>query len=183
MIYFHGSPVGNINTLQPNMSNHKEAFVYFSSNRSVALLYTVRKNWYPYGFSGENRTVEYTEFYSGALADIYAKKMGYIYEYNGEGIVENPTNIYCAYVSRLPVSPTKEEVVEDVLLEILKLEKQGLMIIKKYEDLSKEEQTAKSRMILREIKDENLIEKNNEYARFIREKFPSEWEVALNGKA
>ena len=182
MIYFHGSPIGNIKTLQPNVSNHKEAFVYFSSNRSVALLYTVRKNWYPYGFSGENRIVEYTEYYPNALADIYAKKTGYVYEYDGEGIIENPTNIYCAYVSRLPVSTTNEEVIEDVLLEILKLEKQGLMIIKKYEDLSEEEHKAKSKMILREIEDENLVEKNNDYARFVQEKFPSEWEVALNEK-
>jgi hypothetical protein len=86
------------------------------------------------------------------------------------------------YASRLPVSTTNEEIIEDVLLEILKLEKQGLMIIKKYEDLSKEEHKTKSKMILREIEDENLIEKNNDYARFIQEKFPSEWEVVQNEK-
>ncbi len=74
MIYFHGSPTGGIKTLLPNVSNHEDAFVYFSSNRSVALLYTVRrKNWYPYGFVGENRMVEYTEYYPNGLGDIYKR--------------------------------------------------------------------------------------------------------------
>jgi hypothetical protein len=182
MIYFHGSPVGNLRTLLPNVSNHKDAFVYFSSKRSVALLYTVRKNWYPYGFAGENRIVEYTEYYLNALGDIYSGKTGYIYEYEGEGIIENPTNIYCAYVSRLPVSPTNEEVIEDVFLEIKKLEKQGLIIIKRYEDLSEREQIGKSKMILNEISDEHLLEKKNDYAHFIREKFPKEWELAMNSR-
>ncbi len=182
MIYFHGSPIGNLKTLLPNVSNHKDAFVYFSSKRSVALLYTVRKNWYPYGFAGVNRIVEYTEYYPNALGDIYAGKTGFIYEYDGEGIIENPTNIYCAYVSRLPVSPTNEEAIEDVFQEIMKLEKQGLIIIKRYEDLSEKEHIGKSRMILKEIADENLIEKKNDYALFIRDKFPSEWEIAMNSR-
>jgi hypothetical protein len=37
-------------------------------------------------------------------------------------------------------------------------------------------------MILREIADEHLLKKEDEYALFIREKFPIEWEMAMNGR-
>ncbi len=64
----------------------------------------------------------------------------------------------------------------------MKLEKQGLMAIKRYEDYSEKDHIAKTRTILKAITDEHLLEKKDEYALFIREKFPIEWEMAMSGR-
>jgi hypothetical protein len=76
MIYYHGSPVGDLIELKPNVSNHKEAFVYFSSNRIVAMFYTVWNNWYPYGFSKIDKSPIYFEYYPNGFMDIYSGKSG-----------------------------------------------------------------------------------------------------------
>ena len=182
MILFHGSPVGKIKKLIPNISNHNSPYVYFSSNRSVALFYTVRKNWYPYGFVGSEKSLQYTECYPDGLKDIYQGRRGYIYECSGEGLFENPTNIFCAFVSRHEIAPQKEETIEDVYEEILKLEAVGEIKVKRFFELSEKEKSSNSKMILEEIIKGELVFKKSDYSEFIRTKFPKEWEIAKNSK-
>jgi len=178
MVYYHGSPVKDIKILNPNVSNHTEAFVYFSSNPVVACFYTVRNNWYPYGFSKPDMIPEYTEFYLDGLKDVYSRKSGCLYECEDLNITENPTNIYCAYVSRNPVEVKRYRIIEDMYEEMLLQEQKGVLKIKRHKNLNEMELERNRARILKAIKDGDLLHSEDDYAKFIKERFPYEWEKA-----
>ncbi len=105
---YHGSSEPGIQTLMPQISEHGEPYIYFSSNIIVAAFYTVHKverpyNWFPYGFNEDNIPV-YNEYYPNALEDVYAGQKGYIYECIKNDEMSNPTNINCAVVCKSPVA-------------------------------------------------------------------------------
>ena len=82
MTLYHGSEVGGLTELMPFVSEHKEPYIYFSTNPVVALLYAVRPvskpfSWYTYGFDKDGTAV-YSEYYPDAFADIYKGKSGYL---------------------------------------------------------------------------------------------------------
>jgi len=178
MTYYHGSPVGGITTLKPNISNHNDAYVYFSSNPVVALFYTVRIHFYPYGFSKESKVPKYFEYYKDALKDVFSNKVGYLYECEDINIVENPTNIFCAYVSREPVRVKECRVISDVYEEMLRFEDEKLFEIRRYKDIGKEELKKYRDMVFNTIKSGDLYQKDDEYSNYMRTRFPEEWEKA-----
>lgn len=117
MILYHGSPTGGLTELKPFISEHKEPYIYFSTNPVVALLYAMRPvpkpfSWYPYGFDGE--TMVYSEYYPDAFADIYKGKTGYLYECSSVPNAENPTNINCAYTCKSPVAVDRATEIPDI---------------------------------------------------------------------
>jgi len=178
MTYYHGSPVGGIAVLEPNISNHINAYVYFSSNPVVALFYTVRIHFYPYGFSKIGKIPKYVEYYKDALKDVYNNKVGYLYECDDISIIENPTNIFCAYVSREPVKVKECRIIDNVYEEMLKLEDEKLFEIRRYKDLGKEELQKYRDMVVNTIKGGNLHQKDDDYSNYMRYSFPEEWEKA-----
>ncbi len=178
MTYYHGSPVNGVTVLKPNISNHNDAFVYFSSNPVVALFYTVRVHFYPYGFSKTSKTPKYFEYYENALRDVYGGKKGYLYEYDDINIIENPTNIFCAYVSRIPVVVKRCKIIEDIYEEMMRQEKEGLFEVKRYEEIEEEELRKYKNMVIEAIKGGELHKKDDEYSKYMRSRFPEEWEKA-----
>ena len=161
MIYYHGSPVSGINILKPNISNHVNAYVYFSSNPVVALFYTVRIHFYPYGFSKIGKIPKYYEYYEDALKDVYSKKEGYLYECDDISIIGNPTNIFCAYVSREPVKVKRCKIISDVYEEMLRLEKDNKLEIKRFKDIGEEELKKYKDKVINAIRGDNLHQKED----------------------
>lgn len=101
---FHGSAHGSLTVLEPSLSEHGEAFVYFTVNPVIALIYTVKPvpkpfSFYPYGFD-ENGRVVYSEYWKNAFYDLYKGKTGFLYECAEVSGLFNPTAINGVFVSR-----------------------------------------------------------------------------------
>lgn len=184
MNFYHGSRVQGLKGLLPFESEHKKPYIYFATNPVVALFYSVKAvekpyNWFPYGFTNEGIPV-YTEYYPNALADVYKGKIGYLYLCRNLENLKNPTNINGAYVSEEPVVVTGCEEISDIYLKFLQYEKDGILIVKRYDGLSEKQKDNFENMIISEIKNFALIEKPQvSYAKFIREKMPNAWKRAV----
>ena len=81
MVFYHGSPIGNLTELKPFLSEHNKPYIYFSSNPLFALLYAVKPvpkpfSFYPYGF--EKDAGVYSEYFENAFFKLYKKKVGNI---------------------------------------------------------------------------------------------------------
>ena len=181
MILYHGSSVPNLKELKPHISEHKNPYIYFSTNMAVATLYTIHKierpyNWFPYGFN-DNGVPVYMEYYPNALADVYRGQRGYIYQCRKTNDMSNPTNINCAYVCPKPVTIDKCIKMDDVYMNLLEYEKEGMLIIRRFEDLSDGQRVNIKKQMQQEILNYNLLSMPKcGYSKFIRERFPDVWE-------
>lgn len=183
-MYYHASSVQGIKELEPRVSNHNVPLIYFSQKRENVLVYlcnAVEKycketgfehsgkwsKWGPYGFN-EDGTLRFEEYYPNALEDTYKGVSGYIYS------VENIKNsgfdlqIPSGATSSEPVAVEHCECVPDALEAILSAEKEGLITILRYENLSE----AKLKWIKRTIKAEYENAANQpDYRHFLEGKF------------
>jgi hypothetical protein len=188
-MYFHGTKVNGIKELIPNYSLHGKEYVYLTTNKEVALIYTVNaiesffeskkiekpakfQPWYSYGFD-KNKIPVVEEYYPNATEETYANKTGYIYICDEPNNRINPTNIYCAIVTEENVKTKSEIIVKDVYAELLRQEESGKIKIKRYHQMDQIYLENIFEMIKQDIKKFNLLEKpSDNYTIFLREKFP-----------
>lgn len=107
MTLYHGSPRGGINTLRPSLSQHGEAYVYFSTNPVIAAMYVFNPlpaphAFFPYGFDREGRLI-YEEYYEGQFMELYGGREGFLYACDDVPDAFNPTAIPHVLVSAAPV--------------------------------------------------------------------------------
>ncbi len=172
MNYYHGSPKGNIKQLKPQVSTHGKEYVYLSTNEVVATLYTVSNNFYTYGFDEASGVPVYTEYFPGALKEIYCGKVGHMYRCSVDKPVFNPTNIGCAFVCQEPVDVIDEIKIQDVYKRLMEFVDGGLLILRRYEELSEKHIQFIEEQIENEIIDKELGQGDTEYSKFIRKYFP-----------
>ncbi|MDD6770519.1 hypothetical protein [Inconstantimicrobium porci] len=177
--YYHGSPASGLKVLKPFLSNHKKKYVYLTTNEVVALFYTVKTDWYTYGFDKETGLPVFTEYYKDELKDLYNNKVGYIYEVDSESISKNPTNISCAVVVEHDIQIYSETKINNLYDRFLQYEKEQRLIIKRYGELSQEEIKRINKIVVGEIKD-NLYNITSGYSKFLKEKFPDIWNECLS---
>jgi len=151
-MYYHASQVPDIKVLKPRISNHNIPLIYFSTKRENVLVYlsnAIEKHcketgfvhngkwhkWASYGFEPDG-TLRLDEYYPNAIEDTYKGVSGYIY--SADVVIENQDNINIsnAVTSSHPVTVTYIEFIEDAYSEILKAAELGLIIIRRYEDMS-----------------------------------------------
>jgi len=137
--------------LEPHVSNHGRALVYFSEKRENVLVYlsnAVEKlcretafphegawtKWGPYGFDKDG-ILRLEEYYPDALEETYRGVSGFIYRC---GSVKSPEKLEIPFaaVSSAPVKVTGCEVIPDALRAITQAEVQGLIRITRYHELS-----------------------------------------------
>ena len=107
MTLYHGSPQGGIGMLQPSLSQHGKAYVYFSTNPVIAAMYVFNPlpaphAFFPYGFDREGRLI-YEEYYEGQFEQLYGGREGFLYECDNVPGAFNPTQIPHVLVSAAPV--------------------------------------------------------------------------------
>ena len=183
-MYYHASPVKDIAQLEPRISNNGTPLIYFSRKRENVLVYLsnavekycketgfdydgVWQKWASYGFKDGIQTID--EYYPDALEKTYKGVSGYIYM--AEQVDEADFQLYIpdAAVSTTPVKVTSIEFVPDALEAILEAEKQGLIIINRYETLTDK----KRQWIENTIKSEYAEAENHpDYRHFLRNNFP-----------
>ena len=185
-MFYHASQTPNITLLQPRVSNHNTPLIYFSEKRENVLVYlsnAVEKycretgfvhhgpwqKWGPYGFDREGR-LQIQEYYPNALADTYQGVSGYIYRAEALEPWDFPLEIPHAAVSVVPVPVAGCEFVPDALEAILQAEREGLISILRYEQLSPEFQAWNRTTITIQEEYENAQD-HPEYRHFLEGKF------------
>ena len=151
-MYYHASPVEGIERLEPRISNHGVPLVYFSRKRENVLVYlsnAVEKycretgfawdgpwqKWGPYGFTQDGRQC-LQEYYPDAMERTYKGVSGYIYR--AEKITDSGFEVQIpdAAASSLPVPVTGAEFVPDAYEAILQAEREGLIVIRRYGEMT-----------------------------------------------
>ena len=151
-MYYHASPTEGITTLEPRVSHHGIPLIYFSKKRENVLVYLSNAidkycretgfvyegkcaTWGPYGFDKEGR-LQIQEYYPNALEKAYKGVSAYIYSVEGFPASDFELKIPDAAVSEVPVPVAGMEIVPDAYEAILQAEKEGLISILRYEDMS-----------------------------------------------
>lgn len=184
-MYYHASSVAGITELEPRISNHKIPLIYFSKKRENVLVYlsnAVEKycketnfqhdgtwqKWASYGFDKDGiQRIE--EYFPDALENTYKGVSGYIYTV--ERIDESDFNLQIpdASASSMPVKVLTAEYVPDAYLAILDAERNGLVRLLRYEDMTDKHQAWLKETIRREY-EESLD--HPDYRHFLRGNFP-----------
>ena len=184
-MFYHASPIKGIVQLEPRISNHSIPLIYFSKKRENVLVYlsnAVEKycketgfayegtwqKWGPYGFTKDGMLC-LEEYYPNALVSTYKGVSGYIY--STETIVDSgfQINIPDAATSSLPVPVTGVEFVPDAYEAILQAEKEGLIVIRRYEEMTDKKKEWNTRTIREEYQS---AADHPEYRHFLRGCFP-----------
>ena len=189
-MYYHASPIGGIEQLEPRISNHGIPLIYFSKKRENVLVYlcnAVEKycketgynyvgqwhKWGPYGFNKDGiQRIE--EYYPNALEKTYKGVSGYIYHTNN---IEDSGFELCipdASTSSSPVKITGVEFIEDAYSEIIKAEKAGLITILRYDDMSEKMRERNNKMIIDEYAN---AEDHPEYRHFLKGNFSNIFDI------
>ncbi len=149
-MFFHASPIGGIQQLEPRVSNHNIPLIYFSKKRENTLVYLSNaiekyckdtgfdyqgtwQKWGSYGFN-EDGILRLEEYYPNALEETYKGVSGYIYR--AETIADSGFEVQIpdAATSSEPVSVSGVEFVPDAYEAILEAERNGLIRILRYEN-------------------------------------------------
>lgn len=183
-MFYHASQTPGIDVLQPRVSNHHVPLIYFSKKRENVLVYLSNaiekycretgfehhgpwQKWGPYGFDQQGR-LQFQEYYPNALVDTYQGVSGYIYGVETLEPCDLPLEIPDAAVSNVPVPVATCEFVPDALEAILQAEREGLISILRYEQLSPEFQEWNRRTIREEYEN---AQDHPEYRHFLEGKF------------
>ena len=184
MNWYHASPIKNLITLEPRISNHGVPLVYLSKKRENVLVYlsnAVEKycketgfehngkwsKWGPYGFD-KNGILQLEEYYPNALEGTYKGVAGYIY--TARDITDSG---YCIGIPDAGTSSTSVTVgdcenVPDAYEEILIAESQGLISLIRYENHSQKKINWICKTVIQEYKE---AENQPDYRHFLEGKF------------
>ena len=184
-MYYHASSIGNIEQLEPRVSNHDVPLIYFSKKRENVLVYlsnAVEKycketgfeyhgrwhKWASYGFN-QNGLLRLEEYYPNALEKTYKGVSGYIYCV--ENIVEANFDVQIpdAATTSNPVQIQSVEFVPDALEAILDAEKNDLITILRYDEMPPQMREWNRKTIQEEY--DNAV-KHPEYTHFLKGNFP-----------
>ncbi|MCL2401450.1 MAG: hypothetical protein FWC90_02270 [Oscillospiraceae bacterium] len=122
----------------------------------------------------------YNESFKDCLLEFYGGVKGYIYICNGDFETDENTTIKHAVISKESVEIQDVDVVDDAYERILQYEKEGLLVINHFENLSDEQKRRDRNMVLGAIKELELLKGEHPLSAFVSAKFPEIWEEALN---
>ena len=184
-MYYHASPVKGITLLEPRVSNHGVPLVYFSKKRENVLVYLSNaiekycretgfsydgpwQKWGPYGFGPDGR-LRLAEYYPNALVSTYQGVSGYIYSAPAIAASGFPLQIPDAAASQAPVKVSGAEWVPDAYAAILQAEGDGLITIRRYEEMTEKDRAWNEKTIRKEYEGAAA---HPEYRHFLEGNFP-----------
>lgn len=124
MTYYHASPTGGLQILEPRKSPYfdKPTQVCLTSLRAMALFYLIRNYEYAYGYTRQGK-LYFDDPFPNALKKLYAGKSGWLY------ICEDgdykKTEIPNEFVSAQPVRITGAEYIPDAYEAFLREQAAG----------------------------------------------------------
>ena len=149
---YHASQTPHITTLEPRRSNEGVPRIYFSDKRENTLVYlsnavekTCRERgfahtgkwqkWASYGFTKDG-LLHFSEYYENALTDTYAGVSAYIYTVEPSDAILRFEKIRNCFYAETPQKVVGCEFVPDALEALLRAEREGRIVITRYEELS-----------------------------------------------
>ena len=174
---FHGSPVGDIDKLEPRESNHKKKYVYTTDCYALAVLYSYNPierpgGFYTYRFDKEGNLI-YDEYFPNQLEKMYKGHAGYIYEMRRTEFFNSLEKMPWIYVSTRKTDVYKPKHIPDIYKEILKLEKSGQIVINRYENMTEAEREKWRNIVIKDIEMKELKDDiDSSYAQFLHENIP-----------
>ena len=180
---FHASPVKDIKTLTPHISNHGKPLIYFSSKPENTLVYLsnavekcckekgfphdgIYTKWGSYGFNKEG-ILTLDEYYPNAALDTYKGVSGYIYAVKEAEFICPFGEIPFSYISEQPADTEACQFVPDAYEAISEAAREGKIVLTEYKDNS----PSKLKWIEETVKKEYETG-SPEYRFFLKEKFP-----------
>lgn len=162
----------------------KKPVIYFTKNKTLALFYIWNRAYKYVTFNvNEKGVVEYIEEFPNQLYDFYNGISGCIYVCDEDSNIQE-SHIKGVYISLVPIKVKEKIHINNAYEQILEEEKLGHIIIKRYNELTKEEIDKMKKGRVRAIHMQHLLNPQEEYeeymAKFMAEKFPEEWSIALN---
>lgn len=131
---YHVSPTPGITVLEPRRSTHGTAYVYAIADRVTGLLFGAKQDDFDFCINVEAGEPALWECYPGALRERYEGKSCTVYEVEEDGFLQGQTGWEPEWVNPEPVRVKKETPVPDLLSELLLAEKNGALVIRRYED-------------------------------------------------
>ena len=176
-MYYHCSPSQGLTLLQPGKPKHfdKDARVYMTTSLPMALMYGVRNFEYTYGYTKSGQ-IYFEEYYPDALQKLYAGKKASLYECAPE--VTETTPIPNEVVSSLPVRILRGIHIPDMMQALLEQQRQGALIIRRYEQLSPAMKEWIFRAELQEVNKRNLLHTPGPMADYMKHCYPDVWAAA-----
>lgn len=174
MLLYHGSSIASINTLEPRPSNHDKPYVYLTHSPVLAAIYAHNVLPSPYGwftyFWSEGH-LYYEEYFPHQLEIFYQGKPGYIY--TCEAALPTLDKMPWVYLSETPVPTAACRFIPNLYEELLALEEQGQLIIRRYHTLSPKNLDRIRRIVTQQIDQYQLRDHpDSPYAVFLRTYFP-----------
>lgn len=175
-LLYHGSPIGGLDVLLPELSEHGTPLVYFATDPIVALLYAVKPvpkpfSYYPYGFDDKGRVV-YSEYFQDAFRILYQGQQGCLYECEETADITQPTHIACIYASSHPVNVRRVTVIPDLYEYYMQQSDNGMFSIRRFEDVPSTTYAHILKSLWNEIEPYDLQD-HSEMKEFLQRYFPS----------
>jgi hypothetical protein len=186
ILLYHGSSTGGIQTLQPFTADHGKPYVYFTTNDVSAALYAARAierpyYWVPLSYDAQGK-ITYTEVWKNAFSEVFSGKTGYIYccEADDKKLLRFPTH-HSVRLSPEAMGVSRAEQIGDLHVWFLQREREGKLVIQRYDALHPEQRSLWHGMVLEElIANFSNVEPDNPYTRFVQDKMPDVWERFLH---
>ncbi len=178
LLLYHGSPVPGLKELQPSVTRYfgKPKQVCLTANLPMALMYGVKHFEYTYGYTKDGQ-IYYEEYFPDALREIYGGKAASLYRCAFREDME-PTQIPNEVVTPRPVPVREEIAVPDVYQALLEQERLGTLRIMRYRDMTEKRLAWVREAEAQTIAEHNLLQEDNHFARYLREKYPDSWALA-----
>lgn len=182
MKLYHASPTAGLTVLRPSVTEYfgKPRQVCLTTLKPMALLYGIRHFEYTYGFT-KNREIYYEEYFPDALETLYRGRRASLYRCAWREGME-PTEIPNEYVSAEEVAVEEEIPVPDVCEALLEQECLGALKIVRWPDVPEKSRRWIVNAEMEVILENKLLGKDTEMARYMRERYPESWELALKAK-
>lgn len=182
MELYHAPPAAGLTVLRPSVTKYfgKPKQMCLTALKPMALFYGIRHFEYTYGYT-KNREIYYEEYFPNALEELYRGKAASLYRCAWQEGME-ATQIPNEYVTPCEVPVLEEDPIPDVCAALLEQERLGTLRIVRWPDVTEMRRQWIVNAEMETILENDLLEKNSEMARYMREKYPESWELALKKK-
>lgn len=168
---YHGTYISGLNSIKANSKSHTSGsnVAYFTESRIYALVCcrTPEENFITMGIR-EDGKYHYFERFPNQLEMLYSNKRGYLYSINYlDGLINTKDK---TWESSTDVMIDHYETIDDVYARILKEEKDGNVIIHRYDEIDHSEQKMHANYIKEHLDDDLALKP------FYLEHFSSLWD-------
>lgn len=180
MTLYHCSPTPGLTVLKPSVTRYfgKPRQVCLTACLPMALMYGVKHFEYTYGYTREGQ-IYYEEYCLNALEELYRGKGASLYTCSLRPGMET-TQIPNEYVTPSDVPVEDERFIPDLCAALLEQERLGTLKIVRWADMSPARRQWVLEAEAETVAEQDLLSRPDApLARFIQEKHPASWALAL----